>query len=1019
MSEQIEIEVGLNTQRFQQAIQGVHKSVQSLSSKTGRIKITGLTDGLERVKKVSEENNRKALTLAGAFRELGNIKVSNKSLNDIKEITREFLRIVKELGPVITLAMNALDRPLQKAVLSMTRMLTEVERANSNFLVLRKVLPIRLFNTLSVNAERISTSVKGMAKDFKDFGNGTASAVSTSIETLKKLTSQLKKAGVESKKFGDNLTGGGFTKVAQDLGNVGKGMKLYSQAMTKAVTQTKIGNKLFQATGSSLAVAQKGFSSVASTLGKFTGTSSRAYTSLVNLAKGSTVLSRSLNILTKGAVGLGIVAFRGLTASVTMLGSAFARLASTGVSKAIPAISKTANIATRSVKALSQSILSIATAPIRAVSGAFGGLIKTIGGSIGMITSVVGAIGTLGYALGNVAQGAVATFRKNWIKVLSEVPNASAKATDDMKADLKNLQSEVGILSKDALPSLQKALQLGFTTGNAIDLLRQSSSLAVAEITDLENAVGLVGNSMKVFASSNITAEQAVDKLYTASKQGGVNLEELGSAVQRVAPNISKTGVSFDEFTSSLAVLVRSGRLTYSALQDIANITGAIATPSEKAQAMFKKLGVEFGKNALQGKGLSGVLVDIVNATDGNATAIMQMLGGQENLNTAMRLGANSGQDFANALTAVEGSAGNAKGQADAIDTSFSRALRRARVTAEALMVSLGEIMSPAIKSVNEFILEYTAKIKRAVQIGMEIFKAGDFGEFLKLSFQVGIGKAEVMFVNFTQKAGEGLFAGLSEAMAQIAKAVPILATAFGAVWDKMKSAGFSAIGHMVEALGTMVSVWSALFFKAIDEIREKWSDFTGGSYKARDLKTIVEQEMDNSTIRELGQKFQLMGKEATSAGEVSAKQIYDTLVPAVKAVGEATATAFKSTSNIATDSEKTVEAQKKLTALIDKAKKALDEANKKTQEETGSTAVSSDLPVNEGGEGGVGGVGGGIASIGQVIASGLAQVGGGGNVQQTQVSLLSELTRTARDQLNEIKIQTRALEDRELGVVQ
>lgn len=1019
MSEQIEIEVGLNTQRFQQAIQGVHKSVQSLSSKTGRIKITGLTDGLERVKKVSEENNRKALTLAGAFRELGNIKVSNKSLNDIKEITREFLRIVKELGPVITLAMNALDRPLQKAVLSMTRMLTEVERANSNFLVLRKVLPIRLFNTLSVNAERISTSVKGMAKDFRDFGNGTASAVSTSVEVLKKITSQLQKAGVQSKKFGDNLTGGGFTKVAQDLGNVSKGVKLYSQALVKTITQTSVGNKLFRSTSTSLAVAQKGFSSLGGSLGKFTASSGRAFSSLVNVAKGSSVLSRSLNILSKASIGVAIVAFRGLTASVTLLGSAFARLASTGASKAIPIIAKTANVATRSVKALSSSILSIATAPIRAVSGAFGGLVKSIGGSIGMITSVVGAIGTLGYALGNVAQGAVATFRKNWIKVLSEVPTASAQATDEMKKDLKDLQGELGILSKDALPSLQKALQIGFTSGNAIDLLRQASSLAVSEITSLENAVGLVGNTMKVFATSNITAEQAVDKLYTASKQGGINLEELGTAVQRVAPNISKTGVSFDEFTSSLAVLVRSGRLTYSALQDIANITGAIANPSEKAQAMFNKLGVAFGKNALEGQGLSGVLADIVSATDGNAVAIMQMLGGQENLNTAMRLGANNGQDFANALDAVGKSAGNAKGQADAIDTSFARALRRARVVAESLMIQLGEIMSPAIQSVNEFIVEYTAKIKRAVQIGMEIFKAGDFGEFLKLSFQVGIGKAEVMFVNFTQKAGAGLFAGLSEAMAQIAQAVPILATAFGAVWDKMKSAGFSAIGHMVEALGTMVSVWSALFFKAIDEIREKWSDFTGGSFKARELKTIVEQELDDSTIRELGQKFQLMGEKATKAGEVSAKQIYDTLVPAVKAVGEATKDAFQNTGNVATDSAKTVEAQRKLTALIQKGTNRLDEANKKTQEGTSTTATSSDLNPNEGNIGGDGNTGG-MGSMGQVIASSLAQVGGGGNaVLQTQTNLLSELNRTARAQLEETKIQTQALEERQLGMVE
>ena len=135
MSEEVLIEIGANTQNFQRAIQNVNTAVRNLARDTGNIRVTGLDAGLKNLTKATSQNTRQALTLRDAFYQVSNLKISNKSLNDIKEITREFLRIVKELGPVITLAMNALDRPLQKAVLSMVKLLTEVERANSNFLV--------------------------------------------------------------------------------------------------------------------------------------------------------------------------------------------------------------------------------------------------------------------------------------------------------------------------------------------------------------------------------------------------------------------------------------------------------------------------------------------------------------------------------------------------------------------------------------------------------------------------------------------------------------------------------------------------------------------------------------------------------------------------------------------------------------------------------------------------------------------------------------------------------------------
>ena len=54
-----------------------------------------------------------------------------------------------------------------------------------------------------------------------------------------------------------------------------------------------------------------------------------------------------------------------------------------------------------------------------------------------------------------------------------------------------------------------------------------------------------------------------------------------------------------------------------------------LVAPSEESANAMTQLGVEFGKGALQAKGLSGVLSDIIDAS-GGSTAVMELLLGSQ-----------------------------------------------------------------------------------------------------------------------------------------------------------------------------------------------------------------------------------------------------------------------------------------------------------------------------------------------------------------------------------------------------
>jgi len=1024
MSEQIEIEVGVNTQNFQNAINSIQKNLKGLGNTTARIRVDGLDKGLIKLSASAEDGRKKALTLKDAFRQIGSQRISTASIKDITEITREFLRIVKELGPVITLAMNALDRPLRKAVLSFVDLLTQVERANSNFLVLRKVLPIRFFTQLAVNAQRVQTSVKGMAKDFKDFGDRGGKAIDATLKSLRKLLSTSRSGASNVGKLVGQLTDGklgrasriydGLTKSVQTLLRNFRGI---GQALSVTTRQFAQSNAIVASLGNA-------FTQIKSKIEGFVSSTSKLIPAVSRVTRESTIAGKALRAFNTTGVAVAMVGVKALIATTGILVTSLGRLIGLNASKPFELMAKSAQLAGASIRNVTTAIAKISTSPITAVGKAFKGLGSVLQGSMAGITTAIAGITALGLALGKVANGAVANYRKEWKKVVSELPQETKGSSEAIRASLKDLQNELGLLSEDALPALQRSLQIGFDGNASIDLLRQASQLAIAEITTLEGGVELLGNTMRSFSGQSLTAQEAVDKLFTASKAGGVNLQDLGRAIQQIGPDIGATGIAFDDFSASLSVLVRSGRLTFSALRDIASLSTAIVAPSEESANAMTQLGVEFGKGALQAKGLSGVLSDIIDASGGSTAVMELLLGSQENLNTAFTLGQNNGDAFAKALDRVANSAGSASEQASEIDSSFKRAIRRARVTVEGLMIELGELMTPAIESLNKFVTEYTQKIKNVVKLGIQLFKDGNIGEFLKLSIAVGLDKASVAFQNFATKAYTALVAGGTEAMAQIIALAPDLGEGLSLAWEYLKINFVKSVGNMLGIADTFVNYFVALFKKGIQEAGELWASLFGGNVgKAQDFNVILQQEIDKgSTTRTLGAVFGgLANKMEEDLASALSQDFAGKLVPALKEVAEATKNAYVNTKGSAIESEKTADNIGKMKDFLATASKNLTDADTGTKETSKQLANANQLLAlgKTGGDGLGGGGGGGLGGqLGETIASTIQRVGGGGNVMESQNITMKSLVGLGQQQIAELKLLNRGLTNLNLGEV-
>ena len=1024
MSEQIEIEVGANLSKFNAGMANVRNSVQRISGTISRLDFSQSDRSMSKLKNSSKESAREANTLAGLMRTIANTKVDSRTIKDFQEIVKEILRIVKELGPVLTLAMNAIDKPIRNAVLSFGKLFTEIERTNSNFLVLRKVLPIRLFTSLAVNAQRVSTSISGMKKDFTDFGSGSASALRKAGQGLKDVGSRASTAKAfigdfvkkldprTSQTFKERLNG-----IASAFGNLRTRTRTAVTEISKAEGVQKKISTSTQQLRNALGGLANAF--VSSTQGSRTleqrGSSLRSAFSRLNEA-----LKRQNAGMkaTKVATMTTAIALRTLGGSVGLAGRAFASLGTRLSQSGFKAFASNAQRAIAPIKAVGSGVRSIATRPIHSAGKALGGLAK-MGGIAGVaITAVLGTFRTFAGLLSSSASGGVASFNKNFRKAMAELPNSAQNSFGKVRKEIMALQNEMGFTSDQALPALQQAFRKGFDAENGVGAVKQAMLLAKTGATDLEGAIDILGNSMRAFSREGLTASEASDALFRATRGVDVNMGSLSDSIKRLGPDLASTGIGFNDFLGALKTLSQQGRLGATAIGEIKSLTASLISPSEQAREAMGKLGVNFTKADLAGRGLGAILQEVRNATGGNAQAMAEVLGGQENLNTALLLGAQNGTRLASNLDEIANSTGSVAGQADKMDTAFSRTMKKLSARAETLKIQLGDMLKPLIGRLGEFLSEWTATFTKAIKIAMQLFQSGQLGEVLFLGISVGLRKAIVAVMNFGAGAQKAIASAFINGIATFPKAVGQI---IPNVLARLGKIGFFFIelGAMfIKAFETPIAYLTAGLKKAVEEAGEAINKlpFVGDdkASKARAFEVILKQELKESgSLAKNIQGFADRGMKNAEAiinrtdGALSG--FINGQVDAIKKGFAEGAKTFELPPSVQRDS-------KRLGNIL---QNAVDQVNK-AGESTAKMAKDATIEAGKVAEKAVGAEGTGNMSTdnGNVIASSLAQIGGGGGVFGTLTSETKNLVNLGKQALEQAKMQTRLLGEMEQGRV-
>lgn len=565
---------------------------------------------------------------------------------------------------------------------------------------------------------------------------------------------------------------------------------------------------------------------------------------------------------------------------------------------------------------------------------------------LGKKTSDLGSSMTTRLTLPIVAIGGAAVKMANdFGNVFTQMQATAGVAEEEvegLKDSVLSLAGETGRGPKELAEALLLIRSSGFQGAAAMDVLEISAKGAAAGMGETAEIANAITNVVNGYGQANITAAEAMDVLTSSVKEGKAEAADMAPQFGRLVPLAAELKIKFSDVGGSLAFLTKSTGDAAQSSTALQGIMSKLLRPSQQGAEALKVFADEGTsiREMLQEKGLLGTLETLRERLGDSGFQLV--FDDVQALNGALQLTGPGLEDARQVIENVADSAGAADAAFETWGKSMGAKNSRAWATAQAAMISFGDIALPMVASLAEMLtglIGVLAELPDGVKEIILIFGAmvAAMGPVLKVGGQV------MQLWGTVSKLTAGGFAATSAAA--IALTVTIGAAVYGLTQlvqkgieskkrieefaDALEQGGDKAkvsASHLLEAalqsgkIGTLLKDAGADLDTFVDQIRD-------GGDAARDL-----QEDFQSKMNVYGGDWKKILSEAVESGGEFEKQIQD--------IAEAQDLTGNQTQDLIN----------RIVAISDEYNKGSDDAKKnaEAQDELADSAAEAGLAVDE-----------------------------------------------------------------------
>lgn len=301
------------------------------------------------------------------------------------------------------------------------------------------------------------------------------------------------------------------------------------------------------------------------------------------------------------------------------------------------------------------------------------------------------------------------------------IMDESVMTYDELNEGVKELANTYGFASKEMAKSAEAALSSNVATQDLFKFLGEASKFAITTFTDLNTAVDLSTSLMNSYGYSIEELPALYNQLINTQKLAKVSWEDYNSQIGGLAALGSQIGVSLEEVNTALVLQTSKGIDSAQALTNLKSILDGLSSPSSMAATKAKELGIGFNAAALESKGLTGVLGDIVKACKNDNEAMATLFGNTKAWTGATILASNGGKDFKEVLASLDDSAGMLDNSLKNVEETTGHQWRGAIQRLKNSVVDLGQAMAPVVEVIAK-IVDQIAKIPVPVVLAAGAF---------------------------------------------------------------------------------------------------------------------------------------------------------------------------------------------------------------------------------------------------------------------------------------------------------
>jgi len=206
---------------------------------------------------------------------------------------------------------------------------------------------------------------------------------------------------------------------------------------------------------------------------------------------------------------------------------------------------------------------------------------------------------------------------------------------DALQPKLATLSNELsGQASQlELLESSYDLASAGFAeTAEITEILKAAQLGATGGFSDLQTVTDATTSVLNAYGLEAGKAGKIVDGFAQTQADGKIVVDQYAQQIGRIAPIAAGAGVSIDELNAAISAVTATGVPVESTFAGLRQVIASIQKPTKQASDVAEKLGIDFSAAALNSKGFSGVLAEIVEKGGASADNLSQLFGSVEAL---------------------------------------------------------------------------------------------------------------------------------------------------------------------------------------------------------------------------------------------------------------------------------------------------------------------------------------------------------------------------------------------------